>query len=53
MHVVSYFIATGAMFYLFFYFQYLYSAFIKHPKHFYLNYMTRLRAIVKLHTKYD
>ncbi len=35
------------------FFQYLYSAFIRDPKRFYLNYMTRLRAIVKLYTRYD
>ena len=36
-----------------FIFQYLYSAFLRDPKRFYLNYMTRLTAIVKLYTRYD
>ncbi len=43
-----------ALFILFYFIlQYLYSAFIRDPKRFYLNYMTRLRTIVKLYTRYD
>ena len=42
------------LFILFTYFRYLYySAFIGESMRFYLNYMIRLRAAVKLHTKYD